>query len=145
MSTLGQRLRKARENKGWSQTFVCEKLKISNSRLSGYERDYREPDAEMLATLANLYGVSVDYLLGRTDNPNPASGDLPQLTEKDEKDIAKKLQAIADELASGTGLAFDGEPLDETTRELVLEQIESNLRLAKKFAKKKFTPKKYRK
>lgn len=69
MSTLGQRLRKARENKGWSQTYVCKKLGISNSTLSGYERDYREPDADMITTLANLYDVSTDYLLGKTNNP----------------------------------------------------------------------------
>ncbi|MDV6377718.1 hypothetical protein ORD22_05495 [Sporosarcina sp. GW1-11] len=42
-------------------------------------------------------------------------------------------------------MAFDGEPLDDVTRELVREQIESNLRLAKQLAKKKFTPNKYKK
>lgn len=73
MSTLGQRLRKARERKGWSQTFVCEKLKISNSRLSGYERDYREPDADMISTFADIYDVSSDWILGRTDDPSPAN------------------------------------------------------------------------
>jgi len=68
--TLGQRLRFARGRKGWSQNLVCQKLGISNSGLSGYERDYREPDAETLKKLADIYEVSVDYLLGRTDNPN---------------------------------------------------------------------------
>ncbi|MGD7021747.1 helix-turn-helix domain-containing protein [Rossellomorea vietnamensis] len=64
MSTLGNRLRMAREKKGWSQTEVCKKLKISNSTLSGYERDYRKPDTDMILTFANLYEVSTDYLLG---------------------------------------------------------------------------------
>ncbi|WP_187445018.1 helix-turn-helix domain-containing protein [Rossellomorea vietnamensis] len=64
MSTLGNRLRMAREKKGWSQTEVCKKLKISNSTLSGYERDYRKPDTDMILTFANLYEVSTDFLLG---------------------------------------------------------------------------------
>lgn len=75
MSTLGARLRKARERMGWSQTFVCQKLGISNSTLSGYERDYREPDADMISTFAEIYQVSTDYLLGRTALPaNPPAG-----------------------------------------------------------------------
>lgn len=67
MPTLGNRLRRARERKGWSQTYVCRKLGLSNSTLSGYERDYREPDAETLSLLARLYEVSVDYLVNGTE------------------------------------------------------------------------------
>lgn len=51
---------------------------------------------------------------------------------------------MIDELESDTSLAFDGEPMDDDTRELVLAQIERNLRLTKQHAKQKFTPKKYR-
>ncbi|MFD2923901.1 helix-turn-helix domain-containing protein [Halobacillus naozhouensis] len=68
MGSLGGRLREAREYKGWSQTLVCEKLEISNSRLSGYERNYREPDTKMLSTLARLYDVSIDWLMGMTED-----------------------------------------------------------------------------
>lgn len=70
MKSLGSRLRYAREKKRWSQTYVCKKLGISNSALSGYERNYREPDANTLLTLADLYEVSVDFLLGRTGQTN---------------------------------------------------------------------------
>jgi HTH-type transcriptional regulator, competence development regulator len=65
MSTLGSRLRDARDKKGWSQTDVCKKLKISNSTLSGYERDYRKPEPDMILTFAELYEVTTDYLLGK--------------------------------------------------------------------------------
>jgi len=68
MSTLGRRLRAARERKGWSQTYVCKKLNIPNSTLSGYERDYRNPDPELLAKFAELYEVTTDYLLGRNSS-----------------------------------------------------------------------------
>lgn len=137
MSTLGQRLRRSRESKGWSQTLVCRKLGISNSTLSGYERDYREPDADTLKKLADLYEVGADYLLGSNKPSN--------LTSKDERDIAKQLENILESMESDTALAFDGEPMDEETKELVRAAIESNLILTKQLAKKKFTPKKYRK
>lgn len=64
ISSLGSRLRKAREKKGWTQTYVCQQLGISNSTLSGYERNYREPDAEMISQFSALYEISADYLLG---------------------------------------------------------------------------------
>lgn len=67
--TLGARLKKARDKRGWNQQYVSKATKISNTALSNYERDYREPDQETLKTLADLYGVSIDWLMARTDDP----------------------------------------------------------------------------
>ncbi len=67
--TLGERLRKARDKRGWSQLYVSKVTKISNTVLSNYERNYRDPDSETLTKLAELYDVSVDYLVGLTDIP----------------------------------------------------------------------------
>ncbi|MNK91438.1 HTH-type transcriptional regulator ImmR [compost metagenome] len=67
--SLGIRLKKEREKRGWSQIYVAEKLGITNSVLSNYEREYRDPDTSMLSKLADLYEVDADYLLGRTDKP----------------------------------------------------------------------------
>lgn len=64
--SLGSRLKEEREKKGWSQLFVAEKIGITNTVLSNYERDYRDPDTETLTKLADLYDVDTDYLLGRT-------------------------------------------------------------------------------
>lgn len=75
---------------------------------------------------------------------NYKKDNLPELTKKDEKDIAKKLENILESMETDTALSFDGEPMDEETKELVRAAIESNLQLTKKLAKKKFTPKKYR-
>ncbi|WP_052737809.1 hypothetical protein [Bacillus sp. SA1-12] len=74
----------------------------------------------------------------------PKSNNQNFFSEKDERDIAKKLESILNDLESDSGVAFYGEPMDDVTRELVKAQIESNLRTAKQLAKKKFTPKKYR-
>lgn len=65
--SLGERLKKERERKGWSQLFVAEKIGITNTVLSNYERDYRDPDTSTLTKLADLYDVDTDYLLGRSE------------------------------------------------------------------------------
>jgi repressor LexA len=67
-TSLGERLKKAREKRRFSQLEVAKKLGISNGTLSGYERNYRDPDTEMLQKLADFYEVTTDYLLGRDNS-----------------------------------------------------------------------------
>ncbi|MCP1134380.1 helix-turn-helix domain-containing protein [Paenibacillus polysaccharolyticus] len=67
MSDLGSRLKKARMNKRLTQQEVANKIDVSNGAISGYERNYRDPDTETLKKLANLYEVSLDWLNGRDD------------------------------------------------------------------------------
>ncbi|MFF5993427.1 helix-turn-helix transcriptional regulator [Lysinibacillus sp. KU-BSD001] len=69
-SVLAKRLKELREERGYFQKFVADELGIKSNTLSGYENGSRMPDPAMLSKLANLYKVSVDYLLGRTDIPN---------------------------------------------------------------------------
>lgn len=68
MSVLGKRLRDAREKSGYKQIDAAKKLGISNGTLSGYERNYRDPDTEILHKMASLYGVSANWLLGMEEN-----------------------------------------------------------------------------
>ncbi|QCH28512.1 helix-turn-helix domain-containing protein [Clostridium tyrobutyricum] len=68
-----------------------------------------------------------------------------KLSEKDEHDIKKDLNKTLEQLEkSQDGLMFDGEPMDEETRELLRISLENSMRIAKQAAKK-YTPKKYRK
>lgn len=68
--SLGSRLKKEREQRGWSQIYTAQKLGITNTVLSNYERDYRDPDTATLKKIAELLEVSADYLLGLTDHKN---------------------------------------------------------------------------
>lgn len=67
---LAKRLQLLRENRHWTKTDVSKRLKKTLSTYANWEYGIREPDAENLARIAELYDVSLDYLLGRTDNPN---------------------------------------------------------------------------
>lgn len=87
MGSFSQRFKHLREKKGWTQDEVAEKLGVSRPTIAGYESEEkgRIPREETLHKIADLFGVSLDYLLGRTDDPTPVN-------EKD--NISRK---IADE------------------------------------------------
>jgi transcriptional regulator with XRE-family HTH domain len=55
-----------RKERGISQKSVATKLKISQALLSHYENGIREPGLSFVVSAADFYGVSVDFLLGRT-------------------------------------------------------------------------------
>ncbi|WP_377864663.1 helix-turn-helix domain-containing protein [Bacillus sp. R86525] len=134
--TLGYRLKKERERRNWSQKFVAEKIGITNTVLSNYERDYRDPDTTTLGKLADLYEISTDELLGRSS----------KLSKNEERDIARDLEKTLEELEnSEEALMFDGEPIDEHTKEMIRISLENSMRMAKQLAKQKFTPNKYKK
>ena len=65
------RLKQLREQKGLSQYTFAKMLGLSQSAVGNWEAGKRIPDAEMLCIIANYFGVSVDYLLGRSDTKNP--------------------------------------------------------------------------
>lgn len=67
---IGERLKKLRKYMGYTQDDLAEKLSISRSSLSLYEIDKREPDSETFNKIADFFDVSLDYLNGRTDDPN---------------------------------------------------------------------------
>ena len=70
MSTFGERLKELREAKHLSQVRLAMDLHLSQNSISRYENIEREAGYETLILIADYFHVSLDYLLGRTDNPN---------------------------------------------------------------------------
>lgn len=64
---LAQRLKACRKEKGLSQIEVAIYCDISEKAYQNYELMTREPKLHILTKIASLYGVSLDYLVGRTD------------------------------------------------------------------------------
>lgn len=60
---LGDRIALLRRGKGWSQTELARQLHISASAVGMYEQGRREPSLEGVVELAEVFGVSADYLL----------------------------------------------------------------------------------
>ena len=135
-----KRLRQLRTNKKLTQKNVAEFLGVDRTTYVKYETGASEPNFETLQRLATFFGVSTDYLLGTETQKTPA------LTAKDERDIARELEKTLNRLDDADGaLMFDGEPLDDETRELLRASLENQIRMAKIISKQKYTPKKYRK
>ena len=133
---LGERLKNARKNKGVTQIEAAKKLGVTNGALSGYERNYRDPDTEMLRKMADLYDVSLEWLLGRESNLIPLS--------KEEKDVAKQLEQFKTQIENSDGLAFNGEPMSEEAKESLVESMKFIFEQTQRI-NKKYIPKKYRK
>ncbi len=74
-------LKTARENVGLTQSQVAEKLGISDGTYKNYEQGKREPNNALLVKIADLYGVSTDYLLGR-EKPTTKPDVLTMLTQE---------------------------------------------------------------
>lgn len=65
---LSVRLRQLRTDKHLRQEQVADLIGVTKSAISAYENDIRQPSYDILVRFANLYRVSTDYLLGRTDD-----------------------------------------------------------------------------
>lgn len=63
------KLKKARENTGFTQREVAKETRISHSTIANYETGRTEPDIENLGILADFYGVSTDWLIGTRGGP----------------------------------------------------------------------------
>lgn len=133
------RLKELRENRNLTQAELAKLLKVSPSAIGMYEQGRRDPDSSTLKKLSVLFNVSVDYLL---DNQPPQKDPLPTLTPKDERQIAKDLENIVDTLNGAAAMSDD--PEDEEDREMLKAALLQAMTLSKRIAKKKFTPKKYR-
>ncbi|WP_455717293.1 helix-turn-helix domain-containing protein [Anaerosporobacter sp.] len=124
---------------GVSAYKVSKETGVTQATLSTWKSGKTTPSSETLQKIANYFGVTVDYLMTGIEIGDKKS----DLTPKDERDISKKLIDTLDQLESQDGLMFDGEVLDEETKELLKISLESAIKTAKIKAKKKFTPKKY--
>lgn len=67
--TYSERMKLLRTEQHYSQQKVASLLGIALRSYQYYERGEREPTVSMIVALADLYGVSADYLLGMSDDP----------------------------------------------------------------------------
>ena len=64
------RLKELRKRRKISQLKLAIDLDLNQNSISRYENEQREADYKTLILFADYFGVSVDYLLGRTENPD---------------------------------------------------------------------------
>ncbi|HDR8058648.1 TPA: XRE family transcriptional regulator, partial [Bacillus cereus] len=105
----------------------------------------QKPSIDRVEALAQYFNVSIDYLLGRTEQKNKVLiKDAEGFTEKDKKDIGKRMEEIRKDLTDSDGLMFSGEPLTEEALDSLMDAMEYIVKHTQKI-NKKYIPKKYRK
>ena len=140
---IGHRIKSLRKYQGLTQKELAEKVHKSPQVISNWERGYTPNITnEDIVNLATALNVKVSDIVSSSNDDTRA--DLPPLTPRDERDIAKDLEKMLAELdtsaAFGGNLTPDGEDL-----ELLKSSLTQAMTLAKRVAKQKFTPKRYRK
>ena len=126
---------------------VSKETGVSQPTLSEWKKGTYTPKQDKLQKIADYFGVTLDYLMGNThanEQTPPETQKAPTLNKKDERDIARRLEETLNLLESSDALMFDGEPLDQESMDLLKTSLQNQYTLAKKIAKQKFTPKKYR-
>lgn len=125
---------------------VAKETGITTATLTNWKQGKYTPKQDKLQKIADYFGVSLDYLMtGNTTEP--VKEKAPELTARDERDIAKDLNNIMEKLTSGEAgpASYDGEPLDPEAAALFKDELEIALRRLKLINKEKYTPKKYKK
>ena len=131
-----------REERGWSQAELARRINMNNTALNKVEKGVRKLSSSELDELASVFNVSTDYLLGRSDKEKEP---YYELTDKEKNDIAIQAEKLMEGIESGDNLNFYGEPATEEQKERLLIAVQTAMEMNKRKAKKKFTPKKYRK
>lgn len=81
MNQLPERMKLLRSQRGLGQKELAATLNCSVSAISAYEHGRNEPELDMLIGISRHYNVSVDYLLGITDLPDPVDQRLHMVSK----------------------------------------------------------------
>lgn len=114
LTGLGNRIRQLRENlketdKKWTQSYVADKIGIARVTYTAYENGTKTPPPDMVKKLANLYGVTTDYLLGNED-------EIDTMTDEE---IDEEIKEITKEL----NVWYKEEPEDKKEKLKMLRKI----------------------
>lgn len=125
---------------------VAKETGITTATLTNWKQGKYTPKQDKLQKIADYFGVSLDYLMtGNTTEP--VKEKAPELTSRDERDIAKDLDRIIGEIQKGDDgpLYYNGIEIDNASLNLLQNAIEYALRETKKENKVKYNPNKNKK
>ncbi|WP_336765754.1 helix-turn-helix domain-containing protein [Paenibacillus sp. USHLN196] len=102
----GNRIAELRDQRNWTQEELAHSIGITRSALSHYEKSRRKPDFKILTKLAEKFNVSIDYLVGRTKQPNV-------IMDPEVEDFLDQLELSDEDLLKNFNLTIDGNTLTE--------------------------------
>ena len=99
MANFAGRMKQLRQERGMSQQELADRLGISRSAVGMYEQGRRDPDFELLDSIADLFGVDLSYMLGSSDvrGSYPKHG-TPELPDPEEAAILEAFRRAPEDI-----------------------------------------------
>lgn len=118
----GERIASLREKYAMTQEELSTKLGITRASLSHYENNRRAPDYDTITNIAGFFKVSIDYLLGRTDDPHIVLDD-------EVRKFVDSLELADDNILEKFSLTIDGKKLtaEEAKRFIAFVRAERSI------------------
>ena len=120
--SFGHKLKTLRKQRGLTQKELAEKLFLSQSSITRFEKDEILPTSETLSKIANYFDVSIDFLLDR-----------PQPPQKKNSNLEKVFEEIKGEK---TLLFMKNGDIDEETAELIKKALKNGVRFVNEMKRK---------
>ena len=128
--TLCHRLRSLRQDEKHSQAEIARLIDVNRSTYGAYERGTILPPMDKIQKLADLFAVSVDYLVGNTNDRTRS--------EIKALDVSEQVRVLMKYLQDNEAdLTLDGAILDQDSRDALMASLENSLRMAQIINKRK--------
>jgi len=129
--SFGNRLKNLRLEMDWTQEKLAKKLNVSRATVGRYETNERFPDKNILNSIADIFNVSIDYLLERTDNKN-LTCNKDSDTKYIENNICEKVENKIIERLLSENIITTKEYIPEEILEDIIEYgIDAAIKIAK--------------
>ena len=138
---ISENIKLLREQYGLSQKELGQIAGVSDKAVSTWEQGIKEPRMGAIQKIADHFGIQKSNII----EDNGLQSQSVPLPPRDERQIAADLEKMLADLDSKNSMAAMGGTVeDDEDRELLKASLQATMRLAKKIAKEKYTPKKYR-
>ncbi|MDO3654589.1 helix-turn-helix domain-containing protein [Bacillus subtilis] len=124
--SFGHKLKTLRKQEGLTQKELAEKLFLSQSSITRFEKEEILPTSETLSKIANYFDVSIDFLLDRPQSPQKKNSNL-------EKAFNEAIEELKDE---ETLLFMKNGDIDEETAELIKKALKNGVRFVNEMKRK---------
>jgi len=91
---FAEKLKALRHEKNMTQEYVAERMNVARSTIAGYETKNRQPSHEKLSAFANLFHVSIDYLLD-DEEPSYITADESRTMPYDAQELLKRFRRLS--------------------------------------------------
>lgn len=137
---FSSRLKELRKKRGLTQTELAKLLNSSLSKVAMWETQKRDPIMDDLLKLSDIFDVSTDYLLGKTDikkyDYNKSQNNKLNI-DKNEKDVEELLEETMSQILDQDGLMLSGQIVDDNDLVLLRNALKNGIEYVKSMKSKK--------